>query len=144
MSQELETNKGGVKTDEGKAISRYNAQKHAILRETITDYEKADAEELYNELAVALNPSGRFQELLVENLAANAIRLLRIAKAEAEFFKETLNPDLRPLALGGYNPQVNSGSVEKLELYSRYQTATENRMYRALGMLKHLKTYEQS
>ena len=46
-----------------------------------------------------------------------------------------------------YACRVGKGThkaVEKLNLCSRYQTATENRIYRALGVLKQLKTYEQS
>ena len=40
------------------------------------------------------------------------------------------------------NTVPNAEVVEKLNLCSRYQTATENRIYRALGVLKQLKTYE--
>lgn len=138
---EKEVVHGGVKTPEGKAISRYNAQKHAILRETITEYERTDAEQMYNELSEAICPIGRLQELLVEAIASNAIRLLRIAKAETEYMKEILDPGLPPLHLGGYKPKVSSTAIEKLELYSRYQTATENRMHRSIALLRALQTY---
>ena len=148
MSEQTQTveepkHAGGVKTSEGKAVSRYNAQKHAILRETITEYEKSDAEQFYNELADAIKPTGRLQELLVETVASNAVRLLRIAKAEAEFIKQTLHPllpDLPPVGRS-YNPKVNSGAIERLELYSLYQTATENRMHRSIALLRALQSY---
>src|SRR3990167_493895 len=84
---------GGVKSLEGKAISRYNAQKHAILRETITEYEKADAEQIYNDVANDLKPQGRLQEVLVESISSNIVRLIRIAKAEGESVKQALDPD---------------------------------------------------
>lgn len=135
---------GGVKTAEGKAISRYNAQKHAILREAITEYEQADAEQFYNELAASINPNGRLQELIVENIASNAIRLTRIAKAEGEFIKEMLNPPVAPLDFGGYTSKLNSAAIEKLELYSRYQTATENRMFRSISFLRTLQGYGET
>src|SRR3990167_9342370 len=93
--EQVEGNKkrgGGPKTPEGKATSRYNAQKHAILRETITKYEDVEAGQIYDELAEAIKPKGRVQELLVENIASNAIRLLRIARAEAEAVKGAMNP----------------------------------------------------
>ena len=135
--------RGGVKTSEGKAVSRYNAQKHAILRETITDYEKADAEQIYNEFAEAMSPSGRLQELLIETLASNSIRLLRIAKAEAEFIKQALDSPLSDIDIGGYNPKVDSVAIERLELYSRYQTATENRIHRSIILLRALQGYDK-
>jgi hypothetical protein len=47
MSQKLNNiNKGGVKTDEGKAVSKYNAQKHSILRDLPTEYETVEIEQL--------------------------------------------------------------------------------------------------
>ncbi|HEY4493205.1 MAG TPA: hypothetical protein VJB98_01125 [Candidatus Paceibacterota bacterium] len=136
---------GGVKTLEGKAISRYNAQKHAILRETITEYEKADAEQIYNDVANDLKPQGRLQEVLVESISSNIVRLIRIAKAEGESVKQALDPDeLEMISLvGGYRPDMPTHAVERLEVYSRYQTATENRIFRALAFYKQLKTYEQ-
>lgn len=152
MSEETQTieegkGAGGVKTAEGKAISRYNAQKHAILRETITDYEKKDAEQFFNELAEAIKPRGRFQELMVENIASNAIRLQRIARAEAELIKEMLAPDIhgvRSLTFKTYRPVMEEKIIEKLDLYSRYQTAAENRIYRAMALLKGLQNYEKA
>ena len=127
-------------------VSKYNAEKHSILRETISDYEKANAEQIYNDLAEDLKPQGRMQELIVETLASNAIRLQRIAKAEAEMVKEAMSGDpiIKAAAFSDYTAQVPSTEAEKLLVYSRYQTATENRIYRALAVLKQLKAYEQS
>lgn len=142
---EPKKSRGGVKTEEGKAVSRYNAQRHGILRETATSYEKVDAAALFNDLFEDLKPKGRLQELLVENIASNAIRLQRITKAEAEFMKEALSPDILSLDMSRreYRPKIPMEIAEKLSLYSRYQTATENRMYRALVVFKQLKTYDQ-
>ena len=144
INELAEKHQGGVKTPEGKAISRYNAQKHAILRETITEYEQANAEQIFNELADSLEPSGRFEELLIENIASNVIRLQRIAKAEAELVKETISPsrDVR-IFEKTYTSKVGSESVERLDLYSRYQTAAENRIYRAIRVLREIKGYAQ-
>lgn len=137
---------GGVKTNEGKAVSRYNAQRHGILRETVTEYEKVDAAAFFNDLAEDLEPRGRVQELLVESIASNAVRLQRISKAEAELMKEALSPEILSLSMRDreYKPKVSMEVASNLSLYSRYQTATENRIYRALVLLKQLKTYEQS
>jgi|GEM_PF-2244214 len=137
----------GPKTPEGKAVSRFNAIRHAILRETVTDYEKTNAEGLYNDFACDLTPHGRTQELLVEILTANAIKLHRIAKAESEAMKEALSPNEIPVLVftdNAYTPVVKPSLAEKLILYSRYQTATENRIYRSLAMFYQLKAREQN
>jgi len=41
-------NLGGVKTEAGKMVSKYNSVKHGILRETVTDNEKIDVRSIYN------------------------------------------------------------------------------------------------
>jgi hypothetical protein len=139
--------KNQLQNNKDMEVNKYNAQKHMILRETPTEYEKVDADKIYNELSDDLRPVGRTQEMLIEIIANNVIKLTRIGKAEGEVVKEAMSPDL---GLGTdydgkeYKPNVDSQAVEKLNLCSRYQTATENRIYRALAVLKQLKTYEQS
>jgi hypothetical protein len=144
--RELTTkNKGGVKTDAGKAISRYNAQKHSILRETATEYEQVDLECIYNDLADDLKPVGRSQELLVEMIAIDMIRLTRLAKSESEVIKQDLSPyhnaehyvEIFKPAHYEYNPRLWY-SERKFGLFSRYQTATQNRIFRCLSALKQL------
>ena len=133
-----------MKTEAGKAISRYNAQKHAILRQTLTEYEKTDAEGLFNDLSLDMNPAGRMQELLIEIIAANTIKLYRIAKAESELIRTAIEPGMKLPSISGYDPILKIGIAEKLDIYSRYQTATENRVYRALTFFHQLKSHEQS
>src|SRR5262249_20064080 len=127
----------------GKAVSRYNAQKHAILRETVTPYEKADAAAIFNDLVDDLKPVGRFQELLVEMIAANVVRLQRIAKTENDLIQSATDRGitLKPRA---YEAQIDHTAGEKSLLYSRYQTASENRIYRALAVLKQLQIHDKT
>jgi hypothetical protein len=76
--------KGGVKTEEGKAISRLNARKHGIFAVALTP---EDSEEVYgteDELIASLRPVGRVEEMLVEKLALTYLRMQRCARAEAE------------------------------------------------------------
>lgn len=132
-------------------VSRYNAQKHSILRITPTEYESANQEELYNSLADDLKPIGRLQESIIEIIASNLIKLQRISKAEAEAIKEALSPMVGTefsqypsmVEFKSYQSPVSSEIADRLMLFSRYQTATENRLYRAMVMYKQLK-YEQS
>lgn len=136
---------GGVKTEAGKEISKYNAQRHSILRETLTDYEKIDADQIYADLVQDLEPKGRFQELLVEVITSNIVRLQRIAKAEGELMKSSMATDTLDdrISFRSYEMTLTVSSAERLLIYSRYQTATENRIYRAMAILKQLKQHEQ-
>lgn len=143
-NNQIVPHKGGVKTLEGKAVSKYNAQRHSILRETLTDYEQADAGQVYDDLLEDLQPNGRFQELLVEMITSNIIRLQRIAKAEGELVKESSAGGGLEISFKSYDAQLKPNDAEKLLIYSRYQTATENRIYRALLVLKQLKANGQS
>ena len=144
-SNQLQKNKGGVKTSEGKEISKYNAQKHMILRESATEYEQVDYEKLFQELCDDLKPVGRTQEMLVEVIALNMIKLVRIAKSEAEKVKQLMSKftraegDLEVFkpAHYEYNPDLDY-TLEHFDLFARYQTATENRIYRAIIALKQL------
>jgi hypothetical protein len=78
--KQLEANKknahkGGVKTDEGKAIVKYNALKHGLLAKevVITVGDGAEnAEEftiLVQDLKTQLAPFGSLEEMLVEKIA---------------------------------------------------------------------------
>ena len=86
---------------------------------------------------------------MVEVIGSNLVRLQRIAKAESETIKEALSPVVHTEtsiheqfvgpAYKEYESSINSETAEKLLLLSRYQTATENRIYRAIAMFKNLK-----
>lgn len=143
---------GGVKTEEGKAVSKYNAQKHAILRQTITEYEQEFYEQVLDNLFEEKKPEGVIEELLVEIIATGYVKLYRAAKAEGEFFKATFNP-LKKIGSKyevsslpdpdakwvGYAPKLSPDSVERItNIYTRYQITIENRLYRALHELERL------
>ena len=86
--KQLEANKanaqkGGVKTEEGKQIVKYNALKHGLLAKevVITIGEGAEDPEEFSRLLVdlqeQLNPVGTLEEMLVEKIAAAYWRLRR-------------------------------------------------------------------
>ena len=63
--------KGGVRTEEGKAISRLNARKHGIFALALTE----------EELVADLKPVGAMEEILVEKLAPTFMRMRRCARS---------------------------------------------------------------
>lgn len=142
---------GGVKTAQGKAVTKFNALQHGILRQTLTVYEKDFYLEIYADLVRQYQPVTLFEKILIERITVHYLKLFRIQKAETEYMKATMDPhlsrstsipDLNKL-LGeevineGYTPQITDTNIQKLaDVYSRYEIAIENRLYKAFHELE--------
>lgn len=136
----------GVKTSEGKAVSKYNAQTHGILRISVTEYEQEFYSNILQDLEAEYKPQGITEQIFVERIAISYLRLFRIQKAETEYIKSQLNPkvtkelyniDSEEVISDGYTPKIGSEGVEKLlNIYARYETTIENRFFRALHELE--------
>jgi hypothetical protein len=85
---------GGVKTDEGKAVSRYNATRHGVLRESVSSYEKADYKRIFDDLCEVYEPRNFAEEIVIERFAVAYIKLIRLAKAENELMKSVVDPTI--------------------------------------------------
>jgi hypothetical protein len=89
--------KGGVKTDEGKAIVKYNALKHGLLAKevVITAGEGAESQQEFDAVLAALtdqfDPQGTLEEILVEKIAVAYWRLRRAHKYEVGLIRQQLN-----------------------------------------------------
>jgi hypothetical protein len=89
--------KGGVKTDEGKAIVKYNALKHGLLAQetVITAGEGAENPNefsaLLGDLKVQLQPEGTLEEMLVEKVAVAYWRLRRAYRYESGLIRRELD-----------------------------------------------------
>lgn len=131
---------GGVKTTEGKAVSRFNALKHGVFKETISEYEEGNHSEILELLTQQFNPASLIEEILVERIATCYIKLYRLAKAETEHIKNAIHPtdiNFDWSTSDGYSPKVGSKFVEGLvNIYARYESTIENRMYKALHELE--------
>lgn len=131
-------------------LTRYNATKHGILRDTVTAYEQTDFNTLFDQLECDLKPKNTIERMLIERIVINQIKLERISKAEAELIKTGLDPRVETdiflemtnyniIESEGYKPAITPEIVSKLDLYSRYETQAENRLYRAIQMIYGLK-----
>ena len=138
--------------------TRLNAFKHGLLAQGITELDDAEA---YTDLVQRLNdahqPVGDIESFLVERIALAMVRLRRIARMEAEYIRGELHPKV----LGNYTdgsariierrvldpglPAPMSGeSVEALAgTFQRYETAMENKLYRAMNELERLQRMRQ-
>ncbi len=89
--------KGGVKTDEGKAIVKQNALKHGLLAKeiVINTGEGAENQEEFDALLFDLNdhfkPEGVMENMLVEKMAICHWRLKRAYRYEAGLIREKLD-----------------------------------------------------
>jgi hypothetical protein len=83
--------KGGVKTPEGKAISRLNARKHGIFATVLTEHDAEELRGLLDELIADLKPVGILEQLLVDKLAVTYLRMRRCAKAETAYYQDQWN-----------------------------------------------------
>ena len=75
---------GGVKTSQGKNITRFNARKHGILSDLINNEEKSTHETYVEQLYSELQPNNIIEEMLVERIAIHYMKLRRSMKAENE------------------------------------------------------------
>ena len=83
----------GPRTAEGKAISRFNALKHAIyaVHQIMFDERPEDLAELADEYHELYTPADAKQRFLVDNLVNNEWRLRRMRRVEAELWNTAYN-----------------------------------------------------
>jgi hypothetical protein len=133
---------GGPKTEEGKAIVRFNARKHGILSKLLTKYEEEIYEQYLDQLFEEYQPASFMEEMLVERIAVYYLRLYRSGKAENEYLQSKLQPStmarlFRDMEDGGYKPVLKYDDMESLgNIYLRYDTWSENRLYKAAHELE--------
>ncbi|MHC4691988.1 MAG: hypothetical protein ACYS67_04540 [Planctomycetota bacterium] len=127
--KQLEANKknaqkGGVKTQEGKAIVKYNALKHGLLAKevVVTVGEGAENPEEFNalleDLKTQLAPEGTLEEMLVEKVAVAYWRLRRAYKYEVGLIRQELDTATDDYYDGktstsGYSKQKTDSEIEK-------------------------------
>lgn len=135
--------KGGVKTDKGKEAIRFNARKHGILGNLVTEYENDFYTNYLDQLFDEFKPETVIENILVERIALHYLKLYRLTKAESEFIKSCLQPAktmdcvLFGVIEKGFTPQLNEQNMQHLvDIYCRYEVACENRLYRAIRELK--------
>lgn len=150
--KQIEANKrnaklGGVKTPKGKIISCYNSQKHMILRESLTEYESTEMKNILDGVFEHFKPKDQMEGMLVERIGVCLVKLIRLGKAEGEYIKSALYPKVVDNWEGldmvidkGYEPKIGKDFISELgTVYSRYETAIENRMFRLMHELERLK-----
>lgn len=126
--KQLEANRqnaklGGVKTEAGKAVSRYNALKHGLLSEQvlIENESREELEGLGKRVRADLKPRSEVEMLLVDRIIANFWRLKRaMTKEQVSVFS-------------GYKAMNDDANM-----FFRYETMLERGIYKALHELQRI------
>jgi hypothetical protein len=130
--------------------TRLNAINHGLLAKGITELDDSDAyESLIQRLTASYDPIGDLEIFFVHRIAFHMIRLKRAGRLEAEFITgeihppvmSTLIPDLcEPTVIEPGMPTA-VGALSAMNLasgFQRYETAIENKLYRAINQLERL------
>ena len=158
--KQLQANKenaklGGVKTEEGKAISKLNALQHGLLSGEILLKGEIEQNlvELSKRIRQSLQPVGELEQLLSDRIIANFWRLRRVMEVERsamEWEKYNEGVDIN-FSFGGYPKDEKLEELQKkrkqvrdmiandnTEQILRYETTIERSLYRALHELQRL------
>jgi hypothetical protein len=138
---------GGVKTEEGKAISKYNALKHGLLSKEVllADEDEKILIELGKRIRSELKPAGELEVLLADRITANMWRLKRLLKVEAATMERQRQFQLRQeLNFEVHQDQIERKAIQDMiandhiEKLLRYETSIERGVYKALHELQRL------
>jgi len=143
--KQLEANRenaklGGVKTEEGKAISKYNAIKHGLLsKEVLLDGEdEKTLIEVGKGLRAELEPQTEFELVLVDRITANVWRLRRVMQIEREMIKDDCNPEFDSKKGLGKAFSYDLANYDTYGKLLRYETGIERGIYKALHELQRI------
>ena len=119
--------KGGVKTEEGKNISKYNALRHGLLSEQslMANEDGNELLELEKKLRSELKPATEIELLLVDRIASSFWRLRRALSMEDG---EVICSQLMTSS--------TIGLMHDADKFFRYETMLERGIYKALHELE--------
>ena len=147
--------RGGVKTVEGKTVSKFNAIKHGLLSKEvlIKGESKQSLEELRQTLYEELDPATQLEAILVDRIVANTWRLRRVLEVERnamEWQKEDKDVGVN-FDFGEEKESEDHKEKQKLrkkitkmvthsdiDQILRYETTIERGIYRALHELQRI------
>ena len=103
-------------------LTRFNAVKHGLLAKGITELDDAEAyESLVQRLTLDRDPVGDLEIFWVRRIAFCMTRLDRAARLEATYINAEIHPP-----------------SQELSGFQRYETAIENKLYRAIHELERI------
>ncbi len=121
---------GGVKTEEGKAITRYNAVKHGLTAKLVVARGESPMafNQLRDNLITELCPQGELEIMLVDRIAAFTWKLRRVAKLEVDGLNDCWDE------FGFYHRYY----YQSWPTFSRYEITIERQLYKAIDQLERM------
>jgi hypothetical protein len=143
---------GGVKTTEGKTISRFNSLKHGLLsKEVLLQGEDLDSFiQLGQRIRENIQPEGEIEVLLTERIIANVWRLRRALEVETALMEyEKFDDSMLDVSFLLNNPSSSDDQKRRkqirgmilnsgVETVIRYETTIERGIYQALHELQRI------
>ena len=143
--KQIEANKcnavfGGVKTKEGKKISRMNATKHGFFSKLLTDEEKKECDSFCNEMYDYFSPANAYEGQFVEVILSTLFSYRRISIAESELFRKAMSRDQwgSTIETNPYQETVNKNLMDEELKFLRYKTTALNMISKAQHELERL------
>lgn len=136
----------GPRTEEDKAIVCHNAVKHGILSQEIPidENESLSFSEFCTSLYIQLNPVGDLEHFIVDRIISCAWRLRRVVHIETAFFRTQLNSGFSISSETSIKDTFVGSAKDRMAVLSRYETAIEKSLYKALSELTRLQLMRQS
>jgi hypothetical protein len=124
--------------------TRLNAVQHGLLAKGITELDDAvEYESLLERLKQVYRPVGDLEMFFVERIAFHMIRLRRAGRLEAEYITAEIHPPVKASFFDLTEPTIVEpglpaavgalGAVSLASGFQRYETAIENKLYRAIN-----------
>ncbi len=137
---------GGVKSEEGKQVSRLNALKFGFFSKIVTEYDKINQEEFCLEIYTCIGPNDTVEAQLVELLLSHLLSYRRICFVENELILKNLDPTITVtehdpvesvfgktiVKKKGYTPKIESQLIDDLEKFQRHKTSNLNAVLKIL------------
>ncbi len=133
--------------------TRFNATTHGLLAEGITELDDAEG---HRDTLRRLQEAyfDEIEAFLEQRIALHMVRLRRTPRLEAELITSILHPPVYTEGLKfplgepslidpGQPARIGSEGVEILDRYQRYETAIENKLYRAMNQLERIRRMRQ-
>jgi hypothetical protein len=134
--------------------TRFNAVKHGLLAEGITELDDADAyRQIQRDLIREKDPAEGIEKFLVEAAALDMVRWVRARRLEAQYITGVLNPPQREKSLldeldfeiqgevlnPGLPAAITVGHAQYLVgVFQRYESFFSNRLFRIFHELERL------
>ena len=129
--------------------TRLNAVQHGLLAKGITELDDAvEYESLLERLKQTYRPFGDLEMFFAQRIAFHMIRLQRAGRLEAECLPAEIHPPVKASLFDLTEPAIVEpglpaavgalGAMSLASGFQRYDTAIENKLYRAINQLERL------